>query len=391
MRDTEGVARRRLARGAAAVLLILSAAAGAQDDGFAPLFDGKSLDGWRPVGEGLFRVDQGTILGETGKGGYGWLCTAKTYGDFVLELEVKVEGTGNSGIQVRSRVDEKGTMIGYQFDVDRTRPSSGRLYDEARRKLLQDVPDRPECRNALKPADWNAIRLECRGDHLRSWVNGVAIADYVDSLDLEGIIALQVHSGKDVRVRWRNLRIRDLGRRAWKPLWDGKSLAGWREIGKGNWTVEEGAIVGRHARGEGEFGHLVSEGSYRDFTVRLKYKALRGNSGFYFRVEEKGFSGVSGLQAEIDPLQDAGGLYETNGRAWVVKPRPEDVARWARREDWNEMTVSARGTRIVVHVNGWKTAELLDDAKGRREGKIALQLHGSQDVLVLFKDIEILD
>src|SRR5204862_5048221 len=141
---------------------------------------------------GVWSVEDGAILGLTGSGEYGWLCTAKTYGDFVFECEAKIEGTGNSGVQVRSHIDAKDLMTGYQFDLDRTRPSTGRLYDEARRKLLQDVPLRPEARTALKVDDWNALRFECVGDRLRSSVNGVPIVDYRDPLDLDGILALQV-------------------------------------------------------------------------------------------------------------------------------------------------------------------------------------------------------
>ena len=175
----------------------------------------------------------------------------------------------------------------------------------------------------------------------------------------------------------------------WQPLWDGKSLAGWHVIGKGNWEVVDGAIRGTHAREEKEFSHLVTDRVYRDFTVRLKYKAVKGNSGLYFRIEEKGFSGVTGFQAEIDPDKDAGGLYETNGRSWVSQPKPADVKRWFKPGEWNEMSVSAHGGHIVVRVNGMTSAELKDDP-GRREGRFALQVHGGQDCEVWFKDIEIL-
>jgi hypothetical protein len=174
----------------------------------------------------------------------------------------------------------------------------------------------------------------------------------------------------------------------WRPLWDGKTLHGWHVIGKGEWTIEDGAIVGRHAKAEKEFGHLVTDAVFEDFTVRLKYKTVSGNSGLYFRIDETGFSGVSGFQAEIDPHKDAGGLYETNGRAWVVQPKPEDVKRWFKPGEWNEMTVSAQGTKVTVTVNGQTSAQI-DDPKGRRRGHLALQVHGGQDVLVSFKDIEI--
>ncbi len=173
-----------------------------------------------------------------------------------------------------------------------------------------------------------------------------------------------------------------------RPLWDGQSFDGWHVIGKGEWKIEDGAIHGTNVRAQKEYGHLVSDREFSDFTVRLRFKAVKGNSGLYFRIAEQGFSGVTGLQAEIDATKDVGGLYETNGRKWVVQPRPDQVATWFKPLDWNEMTVSARGGHIVVHVNGQKTAELFNDP-GRRSGRIALQIHGGQDVDVWLKDITI--
>ena len=175
-----------------------------------------------------------------------------------------------------------------------------------------------------------------------------------------------------------------------QPLWDGRTLNGWHVIGKGEWKIQDGAIHGTHFKSEGEFSHLVTDRSYTNFTLRVKYKTIKGNSGVYFRIEEKGFSGVSGFQAEIDPVQDAGGLYETNGRAWVSKPTADQVKTWFKPGEWNEMIVSAHGRDIVVTVNGKKSAELKNDP-GRRFGKIALQVHGGQDCDVWFKDIEIAD
>jgi len=174
----------------------------------------------------------------------------------------------------------------------------------------------------------------------------------------------------------------------WKPLWDGMTFKGWHHIGKGEWKIEEGAIVGSHGKEEKEFGHLVTEAIYGDFRMRLKFKSVAGNSGIYFRVEEKGFSGVSGFQAEIEPQNNVGGLYETNGRSWVVKPTPEQVKTWFKPGEWNEMTISAQGARIKVAVNSQTSAEA-DDVNVRRAGRIALQVHGGQDVLVYFKDLEI--
>ena len=172
------------------------------------------------------------------------------------------------------------------------------------------------------------------------------------------------------------------------PLWNGKSLQGWHVIGKGDWKIEAGAIHGTSVKTEKEFGHLVTDRDYTNFTVRVNYKAVKGNSGLYFRIAEKGFSGVTGFQAEIDPDKDAGGLYETNGRSWVSQPTPEDVKKWYQPGVWNEMVVTAHGGNITVTVNGQISAVLKNDP-GRASGKIALQLHGGQDMDVWFKDLVI--
>ena len=176
----------------------------------------------------------------------------------------------------------------------------------------------------------------------------------------------------------------------WKPLFDGKTLKGWHPIGQGSWTVEDGMIVGRHDPKQ-DYGHLVTDKSYKDFTVRLKFKCLKGNSGLYFRiaVDPKAFSGVSGFQAEIDPRKDVGGLYETNGRAWVVQPTPDQVKSYFKPDDWNDMTVSAHGGHIIVTINGKTSAEVKDDKGKWREGPFALQVHAGQEGLVYFKDIEV--
>lgn len=176
----------------------------------------------------------------------------------------------------------------------------------------------------------------------------------------------------------------------WKPLFDGKYLAGWHPIGKGTWTLVEGVIAGRHDKSEPDYSHLVSDAIYGDFIVRFKFRSVSGNSGFYFRIDEdpKASSGVSGFQAEIDPVNDVGGLYETNGRGWVIQPKPDQVATWFLPGEWNEMTVEARGAKITVTVNG-KISAQIDDPQSRRKGRLALQTHGGQECLVYFKDLQI--
>ena len=175
----------------------------------------------------------------------------------------------------------------------------------------------------------------------------------------------------------------------WQPLFDGKTFKGWHPLPGGNWKIEKGMIVGTSEKSDPRHGLLVTDNTYKDFELRIKYFAVKGNSGLYFRVKEVGGPyGVEGLQAEIDPLQGAGGLYETGGRGWVVEPDSLDVKKWYKPGEWNTMTVTAKGRSVLVHLNGYKTAEIHNDP-GRTEGHIALQLHGDQDMLVSFKDIEI--
>ena len=99
--------------------------------------------------------------------------------------------------------------------------------------------------------------------------------------------------------------------------------------------------------------------------------------------------GVHGFQVEIDTSYETGGLYETGGRGWVVQHAADEKTPWYRKDKWNDLVVSAHGRRTTVRVNGHKSAELMDDP-GRTSGHIALQLHGGQDMLVEYRQIEIL-
>lgn len=371
------------------------------ESGWVCLFDGKSLEGWtQRGGAAKYAVEDGDIVGTSVPNtSNSFLCTKKEHGDFVLELEFKVHPELNSGIQIRSHSNpeyREGRVHGYQVEIDPSdRGWSGGIYDEGRRGWLNTLEQNAAARYAFKQNEWNQFRIQAIGDSIKTWLNGVPAADLVDSLTQSGFIALQVHGvgGREdpVWVRWRNIRIKDLGTSTWKPLFDGKSLDGWTPLPGGKWTVDDGVIQGLSPASENRHGMLLSNERYRDFTARVVYRANRGNSGFYFRVDRvDGPVAVHGFQAEIDAANDAGGLYETGGRAWVAKPEAELVKRCFKAGDWNEMTVSAHGQRVVVHVNGRKTADLANDP-GRREGFFGLQLHGGQEMDVEFKAIELLE
>ena len=374
----------------------------AESPPWTPLFDGKSLNGWtQKGGKANYTVEDGCIVGRTvPKTPNSFLCTTKDYGDFILEYEFKVDPRLNSGVQIRSQIKDNNRVFGYQVEIDpdteRNRMWTGGIYDEARRGWLNDLSKNEPARKAFKPEAWNKIRVHAFGDSIKTWLNGVAAADLIDSMTSSGLIGLQVHgigNRKDgpYEVRWRNIRIKNLGKHVWKPLFDGQSLSGWKPLPGGTWQVVDGAILGKSPKSEPRHGILLSEKTFKDFTIRAKFRVTSGDSGFYFRCKQvKGGVSVHGFQVEVDYSQETGGLYETGGRAWVVKPSKEEIPKKKYKPgEWTDLQLSAHGGRIVVRINGRKTAELVDDP-GRTEGHIGLQLHGGDEMHVEFKNLEIL-
>jgi hypothetical protein len=202
------------------------------------LFDGRTLKGWSiHSGFAKYRVDDGVIVGTAVKGSPNtFLCTNREYGDFILEFEVKCDPKLNSGVQIRSRIAKEEMVFvfrgndgkprtrkipsdrvyGYQVEIaTASSRSSGGIYDEARRGFfLADIRDDPAAGKAFKDNEWNKYRIECKGNSMKTWVNGIACANLRDSLDAKGIIGLQVHglgrSFHPYQVRWRNIRIKEL-------------------------------------------------------------------------------------------------------------------------------------------------------------------------------------
>ncbi|NQT88360.1 DUF1080 domain-containing protein [bacterium] len=180
------------------------------------------------------------------------------------------------------------------------------------------------------------------------------------------------------------------GEPKWTPLMDGKTLTGWHAVGDGKWTVEDGAFVGRADKTK-LYGLLVTDKTFKDFTVRFKFKCVAGDSGFYIRTIIKPPEKAHGLQVQVGrPVSGTGGIYESYGRGWIDKPAADAEKKYSKPDAWSEMTIAARGGHIAVHVNGVKTAELKGDPS-RPEGAFALQMHSGNVMHVMFKDIEILD
>jgi len=175
----------------------------------------------------------------------------------------------------------------------------------------------------------------------------------------------------------------------WQPLFDGKTLAGWHHFGEGEFVVEDGCIVGKTQKAAKLYSHLVSDAVYRDFSVRLKFKSIKGNSGFYIRTIFEAPDKAHGLQIEVDPRKNSGGIYESYGRTWVSLPSKELQAKYFRPDDWNDLLIEAYGGHVKVSVNGIVSAELANEVS-RPAGQLAMQMHAGNDMLVMFKDIEVL-
>jgi len=371
-----------------------------------PLFpDQNSFAGFRQLGgKAHYEIKDGLVTGTSVAGEpNSFMATEKEFGDFELEYEFQVDEKLNSGVQIRSHSVpsfKKGQVHGYQVEIDPSaRAWSGGIYEEGRRGWLAPLDQNKAAGAAFKHKDWNKVRVRAVGDSIQTWINEVPAADLRDAMDQSGFIALQVHGvGKDAskvgtKVQWRNLRLKELGAHCWQPLFDGKSLSGWQTEPGGEWKVEDSAIHGTSPASEARHGMLLYEKPLSDFTLRLNFKVNRGNSGVYFR-SEKVAEGVSvhGIQAEVCENEDTGGLYETGGRGWLVQP---DKARMQKEKvyqpgQWNEIWISAHGKRLVVHVNGKKTADFTDEKQTRLSGLLGLQLHGGQDMDVQFKDLALL-
>ena len=174
------------------------------------LFNGKDLSGWNIHGTEKWYIDKGELVCESGPDErYGYLSTKDTYSDFELMLEFKQESNGNSGVFFRSSIE--GVRIsGWQVEVAPPGSDTGGLYESYGRGWLMKVPDDKE--DILQMGEWNSLKIRVVGDNVTTWLNGQKMIDFTDEKmgQATGSIALQIHSGGGIKVRWRNLQIRTM-------------------------------------------------------------------------------------------------------------------------------------------------------------------------------------
>ncbi len=174
------------------------------------LFNGKNLDGWTIHGTELWYVEDGLLVCESGPDkAYGYLSTDKYYDDFELTLEFKQEANGNSGVFIRSTVE--GTKVsGWQVEVAPPGSDTGGVYESYGRGWLIK-PDKSKD-SALKMGEWNEMKIRVVGDKITTWLNGTPMIELEDEKigNGKGSVALQIHDGGGIKVRWRNLMLTSL-------------------------------------------------------------------------------------------------------------------------------------------------------------------------------------
>ncbi len=400
------------------LIMFFNAAIFAQKETWKNLFDGKTLKGWKILnGKAKYQVVNGTIVGTTVTGEpNSFLATDVDYGDFILELDLKV-GNMNSGIQIRSFSDtssknvnakEKvtdGRVRGYQVEIDPSdRAWSGGIYDEARRGWMYQTEMNPAAKNAFKRNDWNRYRIEAIGSVIRTWINDIPVTYMVDDMTLKGFIALQVHGVKDredgQHVEWKNIRIQTGAAMKPRPLdnttpvanytlntlspqeiaqgfsllFNGKNLDGWRTAGQttstiNGWEVNDGIlhVLASDPTQNSKSGDIVSVNQFKAFELNFDFKLTEGaNSGIKYFVTESGTS-KAGLGLEYQILDDErhpDAKLGTEGNRTLSSlydliPADKIDARFQQKiGEWNHGKIVVYADNLVQHwLNGFKVVE----------------------------------
>lgn len=353
------------------------------------LFNGENLNGWKVVGSPEWKVVDGVIQVKGTGDKMGWLIADKPYSNFIFRARFKWSG-GNSGIQIRSRLDGE-KIVGYQCNLDPGRPfATGSLIDENARGMLRESEISAE--ELFKKGEWNEYEISALGDHIVIQVNGFKTVDLRDPKgDKEGILALQMDPASGAAMEWTDLRILSIpAEHDWTSLFNGKDLSGWKPLGDADWTVTDGAIYGKYINKQ--YGWLLSEKEYKDFHMSLRFKMPTGNSGIQFRswaVESEKM--VHGFQADLASDSDwiSGHLYDQSEKGITAKPS-FDTSKIIDFNGWNTYEITAIGPTVELFVNGIKTIEHSDPDRNI-PGIFAFQIHSGIEMETWWKDIRLIE
>lgn len=175
---------------------------------------------------------------------------------------------------------------------------------------------------------------------------------------------------------------------AQSTLFNGKDLAGWQVHGTEKWYVDQGDLICESGPDK-EYGYLSTIKAYKNFVLKLSFKQeANGNSGVFFRSSVKGVI-IKGWQVEVAPPgQHTGGIYESYGRGWLIKPNPKNE-KYLKMEDWNQLKIKVKGDQVTTYLNGHKMIQLQDEKIGAGEGSIALQIHSGGGIKVRWNNFKI--
>lgn len=375
-----------------------------------PLFDNETLNGWsQKGGEAKYEVREGTIVGTTvSNTPNSFLTSDKMYGDFILELDYKVDPSMNSGIQIRSNSFphyRDGRVHGYQIEIDPSdRAWSAGIYDEARRGWLHPISDEnTAAKQAFNQNEWNHYRIEALGDTLKTWINGVPASHLVDDQTASGFIGLQVHSinsdkKEGTEIIWKNIRIltdsldnyaqksplplvdqknqltKNESDQGWKMLWDGETTEGWRgakleKFPDKGWVIEDGVLTVLSSGGEESAagGDIVTTEKYGDFELMLDFKMTEGaNSGIKYYVDtelNKGTGSSIGLEYQIldderHPDAKLGNHEGSRTVASLYDLIQADVNKPINPiGEWNRAHIISKNNQVAHYLNGAKVLQ----------------------------------
>jgi hypothetical protein len=394
-------------------------------EGWQLLFDGETLNGWRDFnGKELtngWTVVDGCIQA-SGEGGdaSGYIVTDKQYANFELMWDWKLTKGGNSGMLYH-------VLEGPRFKVPYVTGPEYQLIDvegweeinnaklEEWQKIGVDyamhLPDQSKMK--INPVgQWNTSKIVFDNGHVEHWLNGEKILEFEAwtedwfakkasgkwgdateyGLAHEGVICLQDHGDP---ASFRNIKIKELPKKAGDKvsLFNGKDLTGWELFGSMRVSVdEEGNLVTQNGE-DLQYGYLGTREYYKDFDLTVEFKQeSNGNAGLFFHSFVHGgykSNVVNGWQCEVAPKNcDTGGIYESYGRGWLIQI-PDEKETILKEGEWNTLRLRVEGDKVETWLNGQEMIKIEDKLIGSKTGRIMLQIHDGNNIIVKWKNFNL--
>jgi len=337
-------------------------------EGFVSLYNGESLDGWTPRGGTCtFEARGDSIVGTTMPGSPStYLSTTRDdFTDFIFTAELKWEVDGNSGIMFRAQSKpgkDEEVVFGPQAEMEgfsQDRGWSGGIYGQSAGGWLYPLwlDDHQEARQALKKGEWNRLTIKAVGKTIKTWVNGIPAAHYQTDKYFKGFFSLQVHSGNQGTIHFRNIKVKEI-EKGFTNLFESGDFSAWRKTGAGpvgdGWSISPDGVIHRSGLRPGSINTIKT--NYKNFDLRFEWKISKaGNSGIKYRAHDN-----LGLEYQIlddklhkdnkKPSHRAASLYD-------LLAAPDDKP-YKPAGQWNSGRILAKGNHIEHWLNGKKILEI---------------------------------